>query len=64
MLQDIATIEYKHKKFVERVVDFDTVWALESDEGFATTDSNDFEDAKLIPFWSDKAYAAILPLTI
>jgi len=64
MLQDIATIEYKHKKFVERVVDFDAVWALESDEGFATTDSNVFEDAKVIPFWSDKAYAAILPLTI
>ena len=30
MLQDIATIEYKHKKFVERVVDLDAVWALES----------------------------------
>jgi hypothetical protein len=58
MLQDIATIEYKHKKFVERVVDFDAVWGLEADEGFATSDSNDFEDIKVIPFWSDRAYAA------
>lgn len=56
MLQDISTIEYKHKKFIERVVDFDKVWGLESDEGFATSHSNDF-DAEVIPFWSDKAYA-------
>ena len=60
MLQDTAAIEYKHKKFVERVVDFDTVWALESDEGFATSDSNDFEDTNVIPFWSDRAYATSL----
>ena len=60
MLQNTSTIEYKHKKFVERVVDFDAVWGLESDEGFATSDSNDFEEAKVIPFWSDKAYAAAL----
>jgi hypothetical protein len=60
MLQNTSTIEYKHKKFVERVVDFDTVWGLESDEGFATSDSNDFEAANVIPFWSDKAYATAL----
>jgi hypothetical protein len=57
MLQDTSTIEYKHKKFVERIVDLDTVWGLQSDEGFATSDSNDFDDAEVIPFWSDKAYA-------
>ena len=60
MIQDISTIEHKHRKFVERVVDFEAVWGLESDEGFATSDSNDFEDTKVIPFWSDKAYAAVL----
>ena len=60
MLQDTATIEYKHKKFIERVVNFDAVWGLESDEGFATSESNDFEGAEVIPFWSDKAYAAAL----
>lgn len=60
MFQDTSTIEYKHKKFIERVVDFGAVWGLESDEGFATSGSNDFEDAKVIPFWSDKAYASAL----
>lgn len=60
MLQNNSTIEYKHKKFVERVVDSDAVWGLKSPEGFATSDSNDFEDAQVIPFWSDRAYAAIL----
>lgn len=60
MLQDTSTIEYKHKKFVERVVDSDAVWGLESDEGFATSNSNDFVDAAIIPFWSDKAYATAL----
>lgn len=60
MFQDISTIEYKHNKFIERVVDFGTVWGLESGEGFATSDSNLVEDAKVIPFWSDKAYASAL----
>lgn len=60
MLQDIATTEYKHKKFIERVVDFNAVWGLDSDEGFATSDSNDLENVQIIPFWSDRAYAAVL----
>ena len=57
MLQNTSTIEYKHQKFIERVVDFGVVWGLQSDEGFAISESNDFEDAEVIPFWSEKAYA-------
>src|SRR5215204_2417441 len=57
MLQDTSIIENKHKKFVERIVEFEIVWALQSDEGFAASESNDFDDAEVIPFWSDKAYA-------
>lgn len=57
MLQNTSTIEYKHQKFIERVVEFGEVWGLQSDEGFAMSESNDFEDAEVIPFWSDKAYA-------
>jgi hypothetical protein len=33
------------------------VWGICSDEGFAMSNSNDFEDAEVIPFWSDKGYA-------
>ncbi|QIL75074.1 DUF2750 domain-containing protein [Hymenobacter sp. HDW8] len=57
MLQDASTTKYKHKKFVERVVEFDTVWALESEDGWATSSSNEFEDAEVFPFWSDRTYA-------
>ena len=57
MLQDTSIIEIKHKRFVERVVKFETVWALQYDEGFAASESNDFDNAQVIPFWSDKAYA-------
>lgn len=57
MLQNTSTIEYKHRKFVERIVEFEIVWALKSDEGFAMSSSNDFEHVDVILFWSDKAYA-------
>lgn len=60
MLQNTSTTEYKHKLFVERVAEFGVAWALESDDSFATSGSNDFEDAKVIPFWSDEAYANAL----
>jgi hypothetical protein len=57
MLQDTSIIDNKHKKFIERIIEFEIVWALQSDEGFAVSESNDFEKAEVIPFWSDKAYA-------
>lgn len=57
MLQNTSTVEYKHQKFIERVVDLGVVWGLQSDEGYAMSESNDFEDAEVIPFWSDEAYA-------
>lgn len=60
MLQDASTTKYKHQKFVERVIEFDTVWALESEEGWATSSSNEFENVEVFPFWSDKAYAKAL----
>jgi hypothetical protein len=60
MLQNTSAVEYKHQKFVERVIESQTVWALKSKEGYATADSNEFEDVEVIPFWSDKAYANVL----
>ena len=58
MLQNISTVEYKHKKFIERVVEFQTVWGLNSEEGWATSCSNVNEHIEVIPFWSDRAYAS------
>jgi hypothetical protein len=58
MFQDAATSEAKHQKFVERVCTLETVWGLQNEDGWAISDSNDFEDTELMPFWSDRAYAA------
>ena len=60
MIQDTSTIEFKHQMFVDRVVENLTVWALKTDEGYATSESNEYEDVEVIPFWSDRAYADAL----
>ena len=60
MLQNSSAVEYKHQKFVERIIETQTVWALKSEEGYATSESNEYEDVEVIPFWSDKAYANAL----
>lgn len=57
MLQDVSTIEHKHKKFIERAVAFDSVWILQSNAGYANSVSTEYEDTDVIPFWSDAAYA-------
>lgn len=58
MLQDSSIVHSKHLSFVERVVELDTVWALQNEEGCAVSNSNEYDDVEVIPFWSDKAYAA------
>lgn len=60
MFQDTSTIEFKHQMFVDRVVENLIVWALKTDEGYATSESNEYEDVEVIPFWSDRAYADAL----
>ena len=57
MYQNASTTEYKHRKFIQRVVEFEIVWGLESEEGFATSNSNEDDDTAVIIFWSDRAYA-------
>ncbi|MBB6271402.1 hypothetical protein HDF26_001829 [Pedobacter cryoconitis] len=57
MLQDTFTTNYKHKKFIERIVEFEIVWGLKSKDGWASAPVNVEEDTITIPFWSDKAYA-------
>lgn len=54
MEQDFALAEQKHKEFVEKVVASEKVWGLINEEGFATASSNEYEDADVIPFWSEK----------
>jgi hypothetical protein len=57
MLRDRADSEADHRRFIERVIRAETVWALRADDGFAWCKSNDHEDQAVIMFWSDRAYA-------
>ena len=50
--------EGSYRRFVDEVRDNRIVWGLKSSEGWAITESSEFEDAKVMPFWSDKANAS------
>lgn len=47
-----------HRRFIERVAESRVVWGLESKVGWAVAPSNDHEGQEVMPFWSDRAYAA------
>ena len=62
MLKNHIDVRLKHEKFIKRVCETNIVYGLESEEGFATSSSNDFEDEDgepigIICFWSEKALA-------
>lgn len=62
MLKNHIDVRLKHEKFIRRVCETNIVYGLESEEGFASSSSNDFEDEDgepigIICFWSEKAYA-------
>jgi hypothetical protein len=63
MLQDRATCDANHRRFVERVITNQCVWYLKNGEGVATSTSNyDDEETEnettVLMFWSDRAYAS------
>jgi hypothetical protein len=45
-------------RFLELVAKSRVVWGLKSAKGWAAAPSNDDEDREVMPFWSDRAYAA------
>ena len=62
MFQDHLTLKSRHEKFVQKICETEVVYALENDEGFATSSSNNFEDEEgepvgIICFWSEKELA-------
>ena len=62
MHQDHITVKLRHEKFIKKVCETNIVYGLESEEGFATSNSNDFDDENdepigIICFWSEKALA-------
>ncbi len=58
MLQDQATLNARYQTFLKVVADTGEVWGLISDDGWASAESNQYEDTEVIVFWSDKALCA------
>lgn len=62
MQQDTTTLEGLYKKFIQTVCQTEKVWTLSTEEGYATSDSNEYEtedgeSLALFCFWSEKAMA-------
>jgi hypothetical protein len=52
--------EVKHALFITQAAESGLVWALRSEEGYATSPSNDYDEGEVIPFWSDPELAKSL----
>ncbi len=57
MILDSATVESNFQRFINRVIENETVFYLSNDEGVANSVSNDDEETIILMFWSDRAYA-------
>ena len=58
MNQDRAQCEADYKRFIERVIANGIVWGLRHEkEGWAYSESNEYDDTDVLVFWSDEAYA-------
>jgi hypothetical protein len=62
MQQDEIMEKQIHDKFIKKVCETGIVWGLENDEGFAMSNSEQYEDddgesLELMCFWSEKALA-------
>jgi len=58
VLEPAAASSERHERFVRRVRESGEVWGLKSDAGWATAPSNEHDESSVMPFWSDRAYAA------
>jgi hypothetical protein len=57
MLQDTATVQANHERFVRRVIASECVWGARNESGFQSCVSNEDESRSVLLFWSDAAYA-------
>jgi len=62
MIQDSQVNMQKQERFIEEVCKTGIVWSLENSDGFATSQSNEYEDTEgnpvqLICFWSGEQLA-------
>lgn len=58
MLQDHASSQEAAERFLRRVRDSRAAWGLRNPHGdWAVVPSNQSQNARVIPFWSDRPYA-------
>lgn len=57
MIKLTDDLEANYQRFIENILESGQVWGLQSDEGWVVVDSTEFEDAEVMPFWSEEAYA-------
>ena len=58
MILDSATVESNYQRFIDRIIEKETVFYLANEEGVANSVSNDDEETVILMFWSDRAYAS------
>jgi hypothetical protein len=64
MFKNSADIKKQHKRFVSDIVKTGIVWGLQSDDGWASSSSNKYENKNgepenIICFWSDEKRARV-----
>ena len=57
MILDSATVQANFERFVERIVQAETVFYLSNESGVANSVSNEDDEVRILMFWSDRAYA-------
>ena len=57
MLKGTTTLNNGHKRFIERVIETETVWYFELDDGILHFEANDYEDTHVLPVFSDETLA-------
>jgi len=55
----VENLKTDYQAFIEQVLEFEIVWGLQSDEGWAVCESNDYIEKEVLLFWSSKALAKI-----
>ena len=57
MILDSATVENNFQRFIDRIIESESVFYLENEDGVANSVSNEDEETVILVFWSDRAYA-------
>ena len=58
MILDSATVESNFQRFIDRIIEKETVFYLANEGGVANSVSNEDEETVILMFWSDRAYTS------